>query len=105
MLLADLETLCSQPHFAIPGGVVPPNGRSGEIIPEPVMGVLDDVEAEVSAMTAKLGVTSPSEFSIPKHARVPSNLYDAISLARLMVESLEPSSSVRPQRRQGAVQS
>lgn len=91
-LLADLETLSAQPDFAIPGGVVPPNRRTGEIIPEHVMDILDDIEAEVSAIKAKLGVTKPSEFGIPKQAKVPTNVYDAITLARLMVKSLSPSS-------------
>lgn len=92
-LLAEVKTLTEQPGYAIPGGVVMPNPRSGEITASHVMEVMHYVLAEVNAVKLVLGVMEPTEFALPHHSDVfPSNIYDTLTVARQMIQTLETGS-------------
>lgn len=89
-ILADLKALTeSSPKYKIPGGVVMPNKRSGELTPEHTMDLLDEVLGETSALKVTLGVNKPSMFSMPKSGRMPTNAFDAVQMARALVKSLK----------------
>lgn len=88
-LMADLQQLTQQDRFAIPGGVVPLNARSGDATPGDVMDVMNAVLADLGAVKVAVDSTEPVVFAPPSHSDVvPTNLYDAIFLARKMVEAL-----------------
>lgn len=92
-LLTQLQTLTeNNADFAIPNGVVMPNDRSGKIRPGHVLDLLNNALAEISAIKVKVGATTPTELAPPQSGKTPSNVFDAVSTARAMVESLQPTS-------------
>lgn len=87
--MAELRDLTQEDRFAIPGGVVPLNARLGEASAADVMDVLNAVVAEPGAIKLAIDSTEAVELAAPHHSDVvPTNLYDAIFLARKMVEAL-----------------
>lgn len=74
--------------FAVPGGVVLPNNRSGRIKPGHVIDLLNKVLAEIAAIKVKLGVTTPTVLAPAQSGKTPSNVFDAVNTALFMVETL-----------------
>ena len=92
-MLTQLQTLTeNNADFAIPNGVVMPNDRSGKVRPGHVLDLLNNALAEISAIKVKVGATTPTELAPPQSGKTPSNVFDAVSTARAMVESLQPTS-------------
>lgn len=92
-LLTQIQALTEgNADFAIPNGVVMPNKRSGKIRPAHVMDLLNNALAEISAIKVKVGATTPTELAPPQSGKTPSNVYDAVTTARAMVETLQPTS-------------
>jgi hypothetical protein len=93
-LLTGLKSLTtSNPNFAIPGGVVLPNKRSGKIRPGHVMDLLNNVLAEISAIKVKVGANTPTKIAEMPSGKTPSNVFDAVSTAIGMVKSLSAKQS------------
>ena len=89
-LLQALESLTSEnPDFEISGGVVLLNRRSGRIKPTHVMDLLDNILAELSAIKVKVEAGSLTEFAPPQAGKTPSHVYDAVSIALVLAETLE----------------
>ncbi len=89
-LLRALGTLTSENSgFEIPGGVVLLNRRSGRIEPAHVMDLLNNILAEISAIKVKVGARSLTEFAPPQAGKTPSHVYDPVSTALTLAETLE----------------
>lgn len=93
-LLADLKHLveAKKDKFNLPGGIVMPNKRSGKIGAEDMMSMMNYLLAEIAAMKVELGIKTPMQFAMPTSAPVPTNVYDAIDLADLLVKQIEKGS-------------
>jgi len=88
-LLAAIKSLsAADPVFAIPGGVVMPNKRSGRIRPAHVMELLNNVLAEIGAIKVKVGANIATELAPMPSGKSPSNVFDGVSTALMMVKDL-----------------
>lgn len=87
-LLARIKEITSTADLAIPSGVVMPNSRKGKIRPEHVMDLLNNVLAEIGAIKAKIGVTSPTELAQAPSGKTPSDVFDALDTALAIVDAL-----------------
>jgi hypothetical protein len=84
-----LEKITTEmPDYAVPGGVVMPNMRKGKIRPEHVMDLLNKLLAEIAAVKVKVGATTPTVLAAAPSGKTPSNVYDAISTALELIETL-----------------
>jgi hypothetical protein len=89
-LLQALKSLTSEnPDFEISGGVVLLNRRSGRIEPGHVMDLLNNILAELSAIKVKVEGGSFTAFAPPQAGKTPSHVYDAVSNALVLAETLE----------------
>jgi hypothetical protein len=92
-LLAALKVTTEQnPNFAIPAGVVMPNQRAGKVKPAHVMDVLNNALAEIGAIKVKVGAKTATEFAPAQSGKTPSDVYDAVQTAVLMVKAFQTSS-------------
>ncbi len=88
-ILRALGALTSEnPDIEIPGGIVLLNRRSGRIEPAHVMDLLNNILAEISAIKVTVGARSLTEFAPPQAGRTPSHVYDPVSTALVLVETL-----------------
>ncbi|MFZ5609325.1 MAG: hypothetical protein ACOY99_06925 [Pseudomonadota bacterium] len=84
-----LKTLSeSSERFAIPDGVRLLNPRTGPIRPEHVLDLLNNVLADVIALKARLGVRHTLPFAPTQSGATPSHVYDALSLAIVLIETM-----------------
>lgn len=72
----------------IPGGVVLPPKRTEGITPADVVDVLYLLEADLNAMKAVLGITTPEQTPPPEAGRTPSDSFDALSIGRMVLANL-----------------
>lgn len=93
-LLADLKHLAEakKDKFHLPGGIVMPNKRAGKVHAEDLMVMMNYLLAEIAAMKVELGIKTPMQFAMPRSGGVPTNVYDAIVMADLLVKQIEKGS-------------
>ena len=87
-LLKKLQQLSENPAYAIPGGVVLLKQDGGHITPADVFNLLTNVLAEVEAIRVVVGDLSPLVMANRKTGKTPSNVYDKVSEALAIVETL-----------------
>lgn len=88
-LLAALSILtANDADFLILGSAIPYR-PSGTVRPSHIMNILNILLAEVSAIKAKLRIAAPTRLAPPQAGRTPSNVYDEVSAALDLVDSLK----------------
>ena len=89
-LLSDLKTLVeSNPDYAIPKGIILPNKRAGTIKPSYALEMMNLVQAETTAIKAKVGATKPTELAPPQSGKSPTDTYRQETLARALIATLK----------------
>ncbi|CAK0748589.1 conserved hypothetical protein [Gammaproteobacteria bacterium] len=78
----------TDPALKITGGIVLPNRRMGAITPSYVLDIENNVLAELSAIKAAVGVSSPTVLPPQPQGKTPSDTYDILSKALAQVGSL-----------------
>jgi hypothetical protein len=79
--------------MSVPGGITLPDRPRGKITPAHVLDILNTTLAEVGAIKAELGVTSPTEFPSDIAGKTPKEVFAVIDANRRMVEALEDRSA------------
>lgn len=87
-LLMVLNNTAATEKYEIPGGVVMPNRRTSGISPAAVLDLLNNALAEVAAIKVKVGVTTATKLAPVQSGKTPSNIFDAVDTAIVMIESL-----------------
>ena len=87
-LLTDIKSLSETPAYAIKGGVVMPNKRTGRITPGNVAELLNNVLADVAALKIKAGIKVPTHYAGPQAGKTPTNVFDALGAAHKMLKTL-----------------
>lgn len=88
-LLEDIAHLGGQTGFAVPGGIVVLERRTGDISQADIMELLNAAMAELAAVKVTVGSTEPVEFAMPTHIdRLPTNSHDALRAGRSMISVL-----------------
>lgn len=77
------------PELKVKGGVVMPNDRQGMIGPNHVLNRLNDVLAELMSLKVQAGVKEPTIMASPQSGKTPSNVYDAVLTAEMMVSTIK----------------
>ncbi len=89
-VLAAMKALSdANPKFAVPGGIILPNDRTGKVTPGHVIDLFNNVLADISAIKAKLGINVPTKLAPVASGKTPSNVFDAINTALSAVKSLQ----------------
>jgi hypothetical protein len=79
--------------MSVPGGITLPNKPTGKITPSHVLSLLNTMLADVGAIKAKLGVTSPTNFPAGIAGKTPREVFAVVDANRKMVEALEDRSA------------
>jgi hypothetical protein len=76
--------------LAVPGGIVLPKrpNHAGPMVPADVLDLENNMLAELGAVKAALGVTTPTEVPPLIHGKTPSDTYDLLARALVLVEGL-----------------
>ena len=88
-LLGDIATLVSEnPELEIPGGVVMPTERSGDIRPSDVLFMVNIALAEISALKVMYGLETPMHLAPVQSGRTPADVLQDLVRARTILSML-----------------